>query len=135
MKHTALLSVLFSVVFFSAAFTNSVSAQEEAAVPEIEASDIDALNEAIGKEVAVKGTIVRVGQTQGGGITFLNFSRQKGANFVGVVFQKSYGAFPDGFEKFTGKDVIIRGVLQLFKNEQPQIEITTPDQIQEVTAE
>jgi len=102
---------------------------------EIAALDYNALMDAIGKKVVVRGIVTRVGNTPDGKITFLNFGNKRDSGFVAIVFEKSYPQFPDGLKGFSGKEVRVSGVLELYKNQQPQIVIHSASQIQEAATE
>lgn len=95
----------------------------------IDATDLDQLRASAGKQVTVVGHVTSVGTTQDGDITFINVGMAKKQGFVGVIFRKDYGAFPEGFDHFRNASVAISGVLDLYRSEQPQIKIRTPDQI------
>lgn len=123
---------LVCIVLLGAFLPACSKAQESTEAPEpplIEWNDQAALEANIGNEVQVKGTILRVGNTSDNRVTFLNFGGPRNSAFVAVVFQQNYESFPHGFGEYQGQSVIIRGVLELFKNEQPQIRVQHPDQI------
>jgi hypothetical protein len=98
-------------------------------IPRLAWDDRAGMEENIGNEVFVTGTIRNIGNTGDGGITFLNFGGPRDNAFVAVVFQKSYGSFPDGFSEFEGQNVTIRGVMENFQNKQLQIRVENADQI------
>jgi hypothetical protein len=104
-----------------------------AAVPVVKATDTDRLRDLAGQEVCVEGTVIRIGTTTAGGITFLNMSPAPNG-FVAVVFQSAYQQFPEGFEQFSGKTVKVTGTLKLYRETTPQIVIEAPDQIAIVAA-
>jgi DNA/RNA endonuclease YhcR with UshA esterase domain len=118
--HCTVLATIFSLF---CAF--SLWATEE--IPTIAWDDQAGLEENIGNEVIVSGTIQNIGDYEGN-ITFLNFGRAREA-FKAVVFKKNYDAFPDGFDHYRGRMVNVRGVLKMYRNEQPQIELDSPEQI------
>ncbi len=98
-------------------------------LPRLSWDDRAGLEANVGNEVLVTGTIRNVGNTNDGKITFLNFGGPRDNAFVAVVFEKHYGAFPNGFSELRGQTVTVRGVLEFFRNEQPQIRVETADQI------
>lgn len=98
-------------------------------LPTVSAEDNDALEAHVGSDVAVEGTVVRIGATQAGDITFLNFTRQRGG-FTAVIRRASYENFPDGFGAYDGRGLRVTGVLEKFRGETPQIEVTDPEQLQ-----
>ncbi|MCX7869309.1 MAG: hypothetical protein N2322_05090, partial [Terrimicrobiaceae bacterium] len=75
----------------------------------IEATDLEALRAAAGTNVEVKGPVFSVGTTQDHGITFLNIGAGKKQGFVAVVFRDNYGSFPEGFEQYRGRTVVVSG--------------------------
>lgn len=101
--------------------------------PRIEATDLEALRSAAGTEAIVSGAVVQVGTTQDGGITFLNIGMPKKQGFVAVIFRDNYSSFPEGFSKFLNQKVNVSGVVELYRNEQPQIVLRSPEQIEIVT--
>jgi hypothetical protein len=96
--------------------------------PVVQASAPDAVKALAGKTATVEGKITRVGATESGGITFLNFGG--GANaFVAVVFKSNYAAFPEGFDKYKGQTVRVTGPIAIYKETTPQIVVKAPEQI------
>ncbi|MFM8229753.1 MAG: hypothetical protein ACKOAL_00855, partial [Chthoniobacterales bacterium] len=71
-----------------------------AAAPSVvQAEDTAALESKLGSEVIVEGFVKDVGQTSGGGITFINFGDRK-TGFTAVVFRASLDNFPEGLDKY-----------------------------------
>ena len=70
-----------------------------------------------------------MGATRDNTITFLNIGAGKKEGFVAVIFQDNYGAFPEGFDKYRGATVVVSGALELYRGEQPQIILRSPEQI------
>jgi DNA/RNA endonuclease YhcR with UshA esterase domain len=111
--------LIFGVVGIGVAEDNAVfSAQDSAALIEQE-----------GNVVTVRGTITRVGATDDGSVTFLNFGPRAADQFVVVVFSRDLQKFPEGFGHLTGQTVEVTGTLEMFRNQQPQIRLETPEQI------
>ncbi len=98
------------------------------------AVDAVGLLSSIGSEVAVEGVVKSVGQDASGGITFLNFGDRK-SGLVAVVFRMAYDNFPEGFERYINRQVLVRGTLENYKDRQLQIRISTPDQLEIVTGQ
>jgi hypothetical protein len=96
---------------------------------DMDATDLDALRAAAGTEVAVVGHVTDLGTTQDGGITFINIGLPKKQGFVAVVFRADYPAFPDGFDHVRNAKVRVSGVLELYRGDQPQIKLRSPEQI------
>jgi len=116
------------------AFILPVVAQEDK--PEvIDATNIDLLREKVGGVVTVEGSVTTVGSTTNKSITFINVGLPKKQGFVAVIFQKNYGAFPNGFDAFHEQKVRVTGTLQLYQGKNPQIEVKTADQIEIIKAE
>jgi DNA/RNA endonuclease YhcR with UshA esterase domain len=109
-------------------------AQDAAPTPEpkpplVQATATDDVKALAGRKATVEGKITRIGATESGGITFLNFGG--GANaFVAVVFKSSYAAFPDGFDKYKGQTVRVTGPVAIYKETTPQIVVKAPEQIE-----
>ncbi|MFZ4681341.1 MAG: hypothetical protein ACOYMS_02465 [Terrimicrobiaceae bacterium] len=120
---------IFSGLVFALIFATTGFAQEEI----IDATNLEALRAKDGVEVTVEGTVTEVGTTKESTITFINIGAPKKQGFVAVVFQKSYAAFPEGFDKFRNQKVRVKGLLKLYRGETPQIELSTPEQITLVT--
>ena len=98
----------------------------------VDATDLDALRALAGQEATVEGVVTEVGRTREDTITFINIGAPKKQGFVAVVFAKDYPAFSDGFDRYSGKKVRVTGPVSLFRSEQPQIVLTSPEQIQVV---
>lgn len=96
----------------------------------IDANNLEQLQEQSGQDVVVEGTVSAVGATKTNTITFINLGTQKKQGFVVVVFQKNYGAFPEGFSAFKGQKVRVSGKLELYHGDRPEIEVRSPEQIQ-----
>ncbi|HRJ72679.1 MAG TPA: hypothetical protein PLS03_10665 [Terrimicrobiaceae bacterium] len=99
----------------------------------LDATNLDAIREKAGTEAVVEGLVSNIGTTKDGGITFINIGLEKKQGFVAVVFQKSYGAFGDGFDKYRDQKVRVSGPIELYRGEQPQIILNSPEQITIVT--
>ena len=99
----------------------------------VPAEDTAALESKIGSEVIVEGVVRDVGKTSGDGITFINFGDRR-TGFVAVVFRSSYENFPEGFEKYAGQKVRVRGTLEKYQDRQIQLKVSTPDQLEVVAA-
>lgn len=95
----------------------------------LSATDTAALREKIGQTVVVEGRVQRVGRSPEGGITFLNFGGRGSGALVGVIFKRSYAAFPDGFDHYENRLMRVEGPLSLYENATPQIVIEHPSQI------
>jgi hypothetical protein len=95
----------------------------------LDASNLDVLRSRAGTEAAVRGNVVSIGTTTDKNITFLNIGAPKKEGFVAVIFGDNYASFPEGFEKYRARTVIVRGAIELFRSEQPQIVLRSPDQI------
>ncbi|CAN5507987.1 hypothetical protein BH09VER1_BH09VER1_54030 [soil metagenome] len=107
-------------------------AQEAAPTP-IDATNLEVLRAQVNNQVIVEGAVTDVGTTKDGGITFINVGLPKKQGFVAVVFKDSYSAFPDGFDKFRSQKVRVKGLMKLYKTEQPEVVISSPDQITIIT--
>jgi len=99
----------------------------------LQSTDVDGLMAAIGKDVVVEGRVVSVGNTSDRNVTFLNLEGPRKDGFVGVIFRRSYEAFPEGFERYEGQVVRISGQLELYRETQPQIRLLGEAQIEFVT--
>ena len=83
-----------------------------------------------GQTVAVRGRIVKLGQTRGGDIRFLNFDDQAGDSFTVIVRERNLEAFSQPLEVlYRDQDVIVSGEISLYEGRVPQIEVTSPGQI------
>lgn len=116
------------------AFILPVIAQDDK--PEvIDATNVDLLREKVGAVVTVEGSVTTVGSTKNKSITFINVGLPKKQGFVAVIFEKNYGAFPNGFDAFHDQKVRVTGALQLYQGSSPQIEVKTADQLEIIKAE
>ncbi|MEY3481917.1 MAG: hypothetical protein RIQ71_2692 [Verrucomicrobiota bacterium] len=99
----------------------------------VQATDAAGLEAKVGSDVIVEGVVKEVGGTSGGGITFINFGERK-TGFTAIVLRSSMDKFPEGFDKYVSQNVRVRGTLEKYKDRQIQIKITTPDQLEIVSA-
>lgn len=104
-------------------------AQAPATETVVAADNVEEIAALIGKKAVIEGRVERVGKTEGGGITFLNFSRQRGG-FVAVIFQPAYREFPDGFEKYQGRKVRVSGRVEVYKEAVAQIVVKKAEQLE-----
>lgn len=110
------------------------SASSATDAPVIQAEDTASMESKVGSEVIIEGTVARVGKGPNDGITFLNFGERR-SGFVAVVFRASYDKFPEGFEKYSQQRVRVRGTLEKYRDQQLQIRISTPDQLEIVASD
>ncbi len=84
----------------------------------------------VGKHLTVCGHVERVGQSKTSMITFINFN-EKDSPYTGVIYAKDTVNFTEykPMDFLEGKNICITGVVTLYKGK-PQIEITTPKQIE-----
>lgn len=120
------------LLFCILSLTTPLIAQDDKQ-PVIDATNVDLLREKVGQDVIVEGPVTTIGTTSGKGITFINLGLPKKQGFAAVIFQKSYDAFPGGFDAYQDKKLRVKGVLGLFQNERIQIVVTSPEQIEIVT--
>jgi hypothetical protein len=92
------------------------------------ADDTAALAANEGREIAVEGTVVRIGSTPNGDLTFLNFTPQRGG-FTAVIHRSNYDSFPDGFGAYNGRSLRVTGKLEIYQGETPQIRVSAPAQL------
>lgn len=132
------LSLIFALAVALAPETRSEEpAKEEAPppaapaadAPVVPAEDTAAMDAKVGTEVIVEGVVRGVGKGPNEGITFLNFGDRR-TGFVAVVFRPAYDKFPDGFDKYAQQKVRVRGQLEKYRDQQLQIKLFTPDQIE-----
>lgn len=103
-----------------------------AEAPVFQAEDTAGMEAKVGREVIVEGVVRNVGKGANEGITFLNFGDRR-TGFVAVVFRPAYDKFPDGFDQYAQQKVRVRGQLEKYRDQQVQIKIFTPDQIEVVS--
>lgn len=137
MKHSLLTLLLLALVSPGLLLAQETSTDEPAVAaeaPVIAAEDTAAMESKVGTEVVVEGVVRNVGKGPNDGITFINFGDRR-SGFVAVVFRPAYDKFPDGFDKFAQQKVRVRGLLEKYRDQQLQIKLFTPDQIEIVTSE
>lgn len=113
--------------------TEQPSSDAAAEAPVVQATDAAGLEAKVGSDVIVEGVVKEVGGTSGGGITFINFGERK-TGFTAIVLRSSMDKFPEGFDKYVSQNVRVRGTLEKYKDRQIQIKITTPDQLEILSA-
>ena len=118
----------------AAAETETSTPAPAAEAPVISAEDTATMEVKVGSEVIVEGVVRNVGKGSNDSITFLNFGDRR-TGFTVVAFRAVYDKFPDGFEKFSGQKVRVRGQLEKFRDRNMQIRLSTPDQIEVIAGE
>jgi hypothetical protein len=96
------------------------------------ADDVKVLTGLEGKEVTVRGKVVKVYVPDSQRSVILNFGRDPKTCFKAVVFARSFEKFggPDGLRKYEGKEVTVEGKVTLFEK-LPQVVLNVPAQIRE----
>jgi endonuclease/exonuclease/phosphatase family metal-dependent hydrolase len=98
----------------------------------LKATDDDAIRAVTGQVATVQGHVSRVGATDTGSITFINFQGNDRGKFVAIIRKDQLaavaGPFGGDLQSLSGKMVEIRGTIVMFRNA-PQIEIRQPDQL------
>ena len=83
---------------------------------------------AIGKTALISGQVINVGGTRN--ITFINFDKNRPAEFVVVIRREHLDRFPSPpGELYDGKMIRVRGVVTTYRD-YPQIVVTDPEQIE-----
>ena len=113
----------------AAADTEAAAEAPAVEAPVLAAEDIAGLESKVGSEIIVEGVVRNVGKGSNDGITFLNFGDRR-TGFVAVAFSSVYDKFPEGFDRYNGQKVRVRGMLEKFRDRQLQIRIFAPDQIE-----
>lgn len=87
--------------------------------------------EVVGKVALVSGKVIGVGASKT--MRFIDFDENKPARFQVVVNEKHWSAFPGEFDAlYKDKIVRVRGMVTTYQ-ERPQIQVTSPDQIEILT--
>jgi endonuclease/exonuclease/phosphatase family metal-dependent hydrolase len=101
----------------------------------LSASDDAAIRAAVGQTAAVQGTVSRVGATESGSITFINFTGNDRGKFVAIVRKERLtdvaAAFGGDLQSLAGKTVEVHGTIELYRNT-PEIVVGQPDQLRAV---
>jgi len=118
----------------AAADTEAAAETPAVEAPVLAAEDIAGMESKVGSEIIVEGVVRNVGKGSNDSITFLNFGDRR-TGFVAVAFSSVYDKFPEGFDRYNGQKVRVRGMLEKFRDRQLQIRISTPDQIEIVAGE
>jgi hypothetical protein len=108
-------------------FSMPAPAEEIPAPPVVEATDEQALEAAIGKDIVVEGTVVSTGKGPKDGVRFLNFSDDIETGFIAAIFPVAY-AVTAPLETYAGQSVKVRGRLGRYKKH-TQIRIFTDGQL------
>ena len=131
----ALLAVPLMVLAQEAATQPSTAPTTSSSV--LNATDIDALKAAVGKDVAVRGKVSGSYKSGNSGIILLNF---EGANrdFVALIEKDNAdavnGAFGGDVASLKDKTITITGPVKLYRDK-PEIVISKPEQIKVEAAE
>ncbi|MFV0337771.1 MAG: hypothetical protein ACK5LK_05960 [Chthoniobacterales bacterium] len=118
---------LFSLLVLLS-FATSGLAQEEPKI--LDATDLTTLRDHADTEVVVEGFVTEIGRTKSNSITFINIGLPKKEGFVALIYEKDYSAFPEAFNIYEKKKVRVKGMLKLYRNETPQVVMTSPEQIE-----
>lgn len=98
-------------------------------------ADDAGLRAATGQTATVQGKVSRVGATDTGSITFINFAGNDRGKFVAIVRKDRLvdvaAPFGGSLQSLAGKTIELKGTIELFKNA-PQIEIRQADQLRVV---
>jgi len=116
------LAFIFSVIAVGA------SGQDGLEIPVISSLETNRILEHATQVVTVTGKVTRVGKNGNGGITFLNFSSDRGG-FVVVMFEADYGNFAHGPEVYLTKKVHVTAGVKPYQGSIPQIQLQTQDQV------
>jgi endonuclease/exonuclease/phosphatase family metal-dependent hydrolase len=102
----------------------------------LNSSDDAGIRAATGQIATIQGKISRIGATETGSITFINFNGNDRGKFVVIVrkdrLPEVASAFGGDLQSLVDKTVEVHGTIELFRNS-PQIAITQPDQMRIVT--
>ena len=102
----------------------AVTASQEIDLPVIDAMNVAAVKEAIGRQVFIDGTI-RLAEWSGTGkVMNIEFDGPEGQALLGAVFEKSRKGFDEGFNgnaatTFTGAKVRVKGRLEEYGGQLP----------------
>ena len=132
-----LLALLLLALAAPASLRAQDPATEESAAseaPVLAAEDTAAMESKVGSEIIVEGVVRNVGKGPNDGITFLNFGDRR-TGFVAVIFRPAYDKFPEGFDQYAQQKVRVRGQLEKYRDQQLQIKLFTPDQLELVATE
>lgn len=110
--------------------------KEIAVTATLNADDQAGILAAVGKVVAVRGKVHRIGKTRSGSIQFINFQKQEKGPFIGIVKRENLEAVEDSLggllkSSLTGKTVELRGEIVLY-GEVPEIVISSGSQVRVV---
>lgn len=90
----------------------------------------DQAKQYVGYEITVQGKIVSVGQTKDASVNFLNFHEDYRGKFYMVVFEDLAKTLPKSVEEtFLNKTLRVKGTVEDHRGN-PQIKITSMDQVQ-----
>ena len=127
---------------YNACLAQSEAASESSSKTETPQADLpagtiswDTAKDHIGDRATVRGPVVgaKYGVTSNGQPTWLNIGKDypSSERFVVIIWGENRGNFPQPSESYyLGKTICVTGLIQEYEGI-PQIEVTTPDQIQE----
>jgi endonuclease/exonuclease/phosphatase family metal-dependent hydrolase len=102
----------------------------------LRSSDDAGIRAATGQVATVQGIVSRVGASETGSITFINFTGNDRGKFVVIVrkdrLEEVAAPFGGDLQSLTGKTIEVRGTIDLYRNT-PEIAIGQPDQLRVVT--
>ena len=113
----------------------SPESRKEIAVTEtLNANDHEKIRAAVEKTVAVRGKVHHVGGTAAGGVYFIIFQGNQRGQFVGIVKKENFTAVTEALGAdlkpgLAGKTVELRGKMELYKDNTPQIVVSGGNQI------
>lgn len=100
--------------------------------PVVAATETEALKNAAGKRVVVRGVVERVGRSPSGHLVFLNFAGTGRGGFVTVVPRQAAQMFlredAGFFEKLRGREIDVMGRVEMYQDT-PQIVVRSTAQL------
>jgi len=120
-KHKAQSEVARNASFAEVAGTDAAVGKA------LDAKEMAAAKKLIGKDAAIKGTVVKVFAPSSNSIVILNFAEKYQEAAVAVLKPESFARFPE-MSQLKGKRVLVTGTLTDYKG-QPQIELKEPAQL------
>lgn len=104
----------------------------------VEATNLEKLFEKEGKLISVSGEINHIVLSPTGKALFLNFGADHSKSFTAVIFSRHFKNFSkkniDPLKHYLGKNVILRGKIQIYQNK-PEIIVVFPSQIKVIEKE
>ena len=133
MRSVMLIATIIGLVFISPALAQDEKKPDEAPAEVIDVKDVAKIKENEGQTITVRGKVIEVFNPNSGNVKLFNFEGIGRRDFNVMIRKANFEAVNAGFNgdvdaAVKDKTIVVTGRVALYRDN-PQIEVTTPDQI------